>query len=71
MAYHSVPELVLSETRLEANARIGGTGTRLLLYGPIARENQGKIGEINGTGRDYSLLLGKVLSSTEFWDFSR
>ena len=31
------------KTRLEANFQIGGSGTRLLLYGPVARE-------INGTG---------------------
>ena len=36
-----IPELVLNETRLEGNSRIGGTGTRLLLYGPVAWENPG------------------------------
>ena len=41
-----IPEFVLNEMRLEANSPIGGTGTRLLLYGPIAQENPGKIWEI-------------------------
>ena len=41
------------KTRLEGNSPIGGTGTRLLHYGPVARENPGKSREINGTGRDY------------------
>ena len=58
------------KTRLEGNSRIGGTGSRLLHNGPVARENLGKNREINGTGWDYSLTLGKVSSGTKFWDFS-
>ena len=70
-----VPELVLNETRrdetrLELISRIGGIRTRLMFSGLVTRENLGKIWEINGTRRDYSLPFGKVSSSTGFWDFS-
>ena len=34
--------------RLEVTSRIGGTGTRLLFSGPIARENLGKIWDRTG-----------------------
>ena len=37
------------KTRLEVNSRIGGTGTKLLHYGSVARENPGNIWEINNT----------------------
>ena len=71
-----VPELVLNETRrdetrLELISRIGGIRTRLMFSGLVTRENLGKIWEINGTRRDYSLPFGKVSSSTGFWDFSQ
>ena len=56
--------------RLEGNSQNGGIGTRLLLYGPVAWENLGKIWEINGTGQDYSLPLKKVQSCTKFQEFS-
>ena len=57
--------------RLEGTSRIGETVTLLLFSGPGARENPVKIREINGTGWDYSVPLGKVSSSTEFQDFSQ
>ena len=38
---------------------MAGTGTGLLLYGPVARENSEKIRD--GKGRDYSVPLGKSL----------
>ena len=41
----------------------------LLLYGPVARENPGKIREINGMRRDYSLPLGKVWVVPNFETF--
>ena len=51
-----VPELVLNKTRQDETGRqfpnLLVIGTRLLLYGPVAWENLGKIREINGTGRD-------------------
>ena len=56
--------------RLEGYSRIGGTSKRLLHYGPVARENPGKIWEINGTGQDFSLPLAKVSRSTKLGDFS-
>ena len=39
--------------RLGGNSRIGGTGTRLLHYGPVARENPGKIREITIIGDNH------------------
>ena len=42
-----------------------------MFSGLVTRENLGKIEEINGTRRDYSVPFGKVSSSTEFRDFSR
>ena len=42
------------------------TGTDCFSIVPLL----GKIREINGTGWDYSLPLGKVSSGTKFWDFS-
>ena len=60
------------KTRLEGNSRIGWTGTRLLLYGPVARENLEKIRKKFRTGRDYSIFqypTGNFPSSTEFWEF--
>ena len=59
------------ETRLELTSRIGGTGMRLMFSGLVTRENSGKIREINGTRRDYSIPFGKFPNSTEFLDFSR
>ena len=58
-------------TRLKDTSQIGETVIILLFSGPVAWENPGKKQEKNGMGRDYSLPLGKVLSSTEFQDFSR
>ena len=58
------PELVLNdtrrdETRLELISRIGGTETRLIFSGLVARENSGKIRGKNGKRRDYSIPFGK------------
>ena len=69
-----VPELVLNETRQDET---GGQfpnwpdQDKTSFSGPFAQENLGKIWEINMTGLDYSVPPGKVLSSTEFQDFSR
>ena len=48
--------------RLEVNFQIGGTGTRLLLHGPIAQENLGKIWEKFDI-RNYQLLAVVLLSN--------
>ena len=56
------PSSIPNKTRLDEtgdHSRIAGTGTGLLLYGPVARENSGKIREKFRTGRDYSVPLGK------------
>ena len=56
-----VPELGTKQDETGDHSRMAGTGTGLLLYGPVGRENSGKIREKFGTGRDYSVLLGKSL----------
>ena len=67
-----VPGLVLFETRQDWTALPDWRNhDRTTCLCPIARENPEKIQEKNGTGWDYSVPLGKVLSSTEFRDFSR
>ena len=48
------------KTRLEGNSRIGGTGTRLLLYGPVPPENLDNI---------FQYPTGNFPSSTEFREF--
>ena len=53
------------EMRLEVTSQIAGTVTRLLMSGLVARENSGKIREIFGMGRDYSVPLGKFLNGLE------
>ena len=57
--------------RLELISQIGGTGTRLMSSGLVFLENSGKIQEINGTRRDYSVPFRKVSSSTEFQNLAR
>ena len=44
---------------------LGGTGTRLVFSGPVAQENPGKIWEKFGTGRNYSVPLGKFWNGLE------
>ena len=50
---------------LEDTPRIGETVTRLLMFGPVARDNSGKIG--NNLGRDETTQyhLEKVLNGLE------
>ena len=63
-----VPGLVLVGMRLDST---GGdfpnfeTVMKLLMPGLVARENLGKIWEKFGTGRDYSVSLGKFLNGLE------
>ena len=64
-----IPELVWNETRRDWQSlpELAGLWQDYLFLVPLL----GKIREKNGTGLDYSVSLGKVLSSTESWDFSR
>ena len=67
------PALILNETRQEETGHHFPNWQyreKTTFSGPVALENPGKIREINGTGRGYSLPFGKVSSSTEFRDSS-
>ena len=57
------------KTRLEGNTQIGGTGTRLLLYSPIAWENPGKSGKKpeNKPAFRQALMQGNI-GKNSCWD---
>ena len=68
-----VPSSVPNETRPDEtgdHSRMAVTGTGLLLYGPVARENSGKIRENSGRNGTTRYHSGKVLNGIEITIFA-